>query len=411
MSTHPPTLLLRNVRRPADDTPVDIRIVDGRIQAIAAGQSATPDAWEVDGGGGLVLPGLVESHCHIDKTLWGGPWVPHTAGPSVAERIASERTRRFDVGYPSVERPAALLEQMSLCGTTHIRTHTDIDPEVGLRGVESVQTAATALEGRIDVQQVAFPQQGIITRPGTASLLEEAIRMGATAIGGVDPAGFDSDPTGQLDTIFGLAEKLGCEVDIHLHDPGELGVWQVRQIIERTRSLGMEGKVTISHAFCLAGMSPEVESAVLGALAEARISVTTAAVFNRPVPPVRTFADRGVNLACGNDGIRDLWSPFGNGDMLERAMFVAYRSDLRRDEHIGLALDAATYNGARTLGLEDYGLDVGCVADLVVIPVHNAAEAVVMHPQRRLVIKNGRVVARDGAVVDREGDGKTWPSL
>jgi cytosine deaminase len=389
-------LLLRNVRRPADAELVDIRIAEGRILSIGRQQPAGPDAAIIDGGGGMLLPGLIDSHCHVDKTFWGGPWVAHTAGPSVAERISNERARRFEAGYPSVERTTALLRQMSQCGTTHIRTHTDIDPDVGLRGVETVLAAAGSLEGTIEVQQVAFPQQGIITRPGTASLLKEAVKMGAAAIGGVDPAGLDRAPLGQLDAIFDIAGSAGCEVDIHLHDPGELGVWQIWRIIERTRSLGMEGKVSISHAFCWASLSPEAESDLLDAVARAEITFTTAAVLNRPVLPLRTFKNKGITLGCGNDGIRDLWSPYGNGDMLERAMFVAYRSDLRRDEDIALALDCATYNGARILRLEDYGVDEGCKADLIVVPARNAAEAVVMHPARSLVLKNGKVVASSG---------------
>src|SRR5574337_1335432 len=361
-------LLLRNVYRPGDTEPVDIIITDGRIQSIGKRLSVGSNGRNIDGAGGLLLPGLVDCHCHVDKTLWGGPWIPHTAGPSVAERISDESVRRFEVGYPSIERTSALLKQMSQCGTTHIRTHTDVDPDAGLRGVEMVQAAASSLEGILDVQQVAFPQQGIVSRPGTSSLLKEAVKMGVAAIGGVDPAGMDQNPTGQLDVIFEIADNAGCEIDIHLHDPGELGIWQIWRIIERTRSLGMEGRVSISHAFCWAALSPAVESSLIDALLEAKITLITAAVFNRPVLPVRTLANSGVTLGCGNDGVRDLWSPYGNGDMLERAMFVAYRSDLRKDQDIELALNCATYNGAKILHLEDYGLSEGCKADLVVVP-------------------------------------------
>ncbi|MFP5312261.1 MAG: amidohydrolase family protein [Actinomycetes bacterium] len=386
------SLMLRNVLRPSDSEPVDLRIEGGRIAAVGTQLPQHSGPTDIDCHGGLLLPGFIDSHCHVDKTLWGGPWIPHTAGPSVAERIADERVRRLDVGYPAPNRITALLEQMSQCGTTSIRTHTDVDPEVGLSAIAAVQESANAMAGRIDVQQVAFPQQGVVTRPGTASLLKDALDMGATAIGGVDPAGFDGDPNGQLDAIFNIAGNAGCDIDIHLHDPGELGIWQVEKIIERTKGMGMGGRVTISHAFCLGDMSAPVQSRVFDGLAEARISLTTAAVFSRPVLPLRVLAEQGITVGCGNDGIRDLWSPYGNGDMLERAMFVAYRGDLRRDEDIASALDTATYNGARILGLEGYGLDVGCTADLVVVPARNVAEAVVSRPQRSLVLKSGRVV-------------------
>lgn len=392
-------LLLRNVHRPGDAELVDVRIADGRIQSVGRQQIAGPEVVTLDGGGGLLLPGLIDCHCHVDKSLWGGPWIPHTAGPSVAERISNERARRSEVGSPLTDRIKALLKQMSQCGTTSIRTHTDIDPDIGLRGVEAVQAAASSLAGIIDVQQVAFPQQGVISRPGTASLLKEAVKMGVAAIGGVDPAGLDHDPIGQLDTIFEIANQAGCEVDIHLHDPGELGIWQMWRIVERTRSLGMEGKVSVSHAFCWAAMSADVEARLMSALVEAKIMLITAAVFNQPVLPVRALANSGVTLGCGNDGIRDLWSPYGNGDMLERAMFVAYRNDLRKDEDIELTLNCATYNGAKILRLEDYGVSEGCKADLVVVPAQNPAEAVVMHPPRTFVLKNGNVVA--GAKIDQ----------
>lgn len=389
-------LLLQNVRRPSDARPVDIQVTDGHIVAVGRLHPGQTQGEVIDCQGALLLPGLVDSHCHIDKTLWSGPWIPHTAGPSVAERIADERLRRLDVGYPSLDRITALLEQMSVGGTTSIRTHTDVDPEVGLAGIEAVQKAALSLRERIDVQQVAFPQQGVVTRPGTASLLKDALDMGATAIGGVDPAGFDGDPNGQLDAIFNIGSNSGCDIDIHLHDPGELGVWQVLQIIQRTKGMGMEDRVTISHAFCLADMPAPVQSKVFDGLAEARISLTTAAVFSRPVLPLKILAEYGINVGCGNDGIRDLWSPYGNGDMLERAMFVAYRGDLRRDQDIEMALDTATYNGAKILGLEKYGLDVGCKADLVVVPARNVAEAVVSRPLRNLVVKNGQIVMNRG---------------
>jgi cytosine deaminase len=134
-------------------------------------------------------------------------------------------------------------------------------------------------------------------------------------------------------------------------------------------------------------------------LAEAQVTVTTAAVYDFPVPPIKKLVAAGVNVACGNDCIRDLWGPYGTGDMLDRAMHVAYRSVFRRDEDIEIALRAATYGGAHALGLDTYGLRVGAPADLVVVAASTPAEAVVVRPPRALVLKGGRVVARNGHVV------------
>ena len=396
------SLLVRGGRLWGEDGRVDILVRDGVVERVEPGLVRATDAPGVeviDVQDRLVLPGLVEAHCHLDKTLYGGSWVPHSAGDALADRIANERRRRGELGLPDVDRVTALLERMVAAGTSYVRSHTDVDPEVGLRGVETVRAAAERLGGRIAVQQVAFPQSGLITNPGTAELLEAALKDGIEVIGGLDPAGIDRDPVRHLDVVFGLAERYGAGVDIHLHDGGSLGIWELELIAERTRLTGLGGRVTVSHAYALGQADEATQDRIAAQLAEAGVTVLTAAVYSFPVPPIRKLRAAGVNIACGHDGIRDLWGPYGSGDMLERAMHVAYRSTFRRDEDIELALDAATHGGARTLGLEPHGATVGAVADLVVVDARTAAEAVVVRPVRELVLKSGRVVARDGHVV------------
>jgi cytosine deaminase len=382
-------VLLRGGRPWGRDAPADILVRDGRIDRVADGIEA-PTAHSYDITGQLVLPGLVEAHCHLDKTLYGGPWVPHSADDTLAGRIGNDLGRRAELGVPSVERVTALLQRMSAYGTTHVRTHTDIDPLVGLRGVEAVREAAAA--SPIDVRQVAFPQHGVLTNPGTAELLEEALKSGVEAIGGLDPAGIDRDPVRHLDLIFGLAEKYGAHLDIHLHDGGSLGGWELELITERTRALGLGGRVAVSHAYALGQLDDAYQDRLVQGFADAGVSLVTAAVYSFPVPPIKKARAAGVTVACGHDGIRDLWGPYGSGDMLERAMHVAYRSTFRRDDDIELALEAATYGGARVLGLDAYGLEPGDRADLVVVPASGPAEAVIVHPARTLVIKDGTVL-------------------
>lgn len=368
----------------------DILIDDGVVVAVGASE-LTPTR-TIDVTGMLVLPGLVEAHCHLDKTLYGGPWVPHTAGDALADRIAHDLDRRAGLGVPDVDRIAALLTRMSDLGTTTVRSHTDVDPVVGLRGVEAVTEAAARLADRVDVQQVAFPQHGILTNPGTEQLLDAALAAGVEVIGGIDPAGMDRDPVRHLDVVFGLADKHGVGIDIHLHDGGSLGAWELGLIAERTKALSLGGRVAVSHAYAFGGMSDRDSDAMAATLAEAGVAIVTGAVYDFPVPPVKKLRAAGVTVACGHDGIRDLWGPYGSGDMLERARQVAYRSTFRRDDDIELALHAATYGGRALLGLSAEPLGVGSAADLVVVDVPSAAEAVVTLPPRHLVLKAGKPV-------------------
>ena len=394
-----PALLLSGGRPWGLADAADVLVREGKIDRIGAAIEA-PDADVIDVSGRLLLPGLIDAHTHLDKTLCGGPWVPHSAGDALAARIANERRRRFELGLPSADYATALLERMVVAGTSRVRSHTDIDPEVGLRGVEAIRAAASRLDGRITVEQVAFPQSGLLTNPGTAELLEEALRSGVETVGGLDPAGVDKDPVRPPRRALRprRAVRRGDR-----HPPARrrharvVGAGPDRRSDEGLRARGPrdgEPRLRVRPGLVAAEQDRLIEQ-----LAEAGVTVLTAAVYSFPVPPIKRLRAAGVNVACGHDGIRDLWGPYGSGDMLERAMHVAYRSGFRRDEDIEVALDAATYGGARTLGLQAYGLAEGAPADIVVVDARTPAEAVVARPVRELVLKAGRVVARHGALV------------
>lgn len=284
-------------------------------------------------------------------------------------------------------------------GTTHIRTHVDVDTETGLANLDGVLATRETLRGAIDIQVVAFPQSGLLIRPGTLELLEEALRRGAEVVGSLDPAGIDRDPAGQLDAIFALAERYGVEVDIHLHDPGELGAFQVELIADRTRALGLKGRVAISHAFCLGQVEEMRYKALEALLVELDIAIMTHGPGNRLFPPILRLAEAGVRLFSGNDGIRDAWGPFGNGDMLERAWLLSYRSNFRRDEEVEVALRMCTYGGARVLRADQYWLEPGCRVDLIVVDGETPTMAVMERRPRALVLKGGCLVAREGQVL------------
>jgi len=272
--------------------------------------------------------------------------------------------------------------------------HVDVDTAAGLDSLHGVLEARDAYADRVDVELVAFPQSGLLVRPGTAELLEAAVRAGADLVGGLDPAGFDHRPVEHLDTIFAIAGRHGCGLDIHLHDGGELGAFTIDLIIERTRALGLAGKVTISHAFALAEVPEARLERLVDGLAGQRVSLTTVAPSNRPPLPLARLAAAGVAVGLGCDGIRDLWSPWGDGDLLGRAALLAWRAGARRDQDLAAALELATAGGAGVLGLDGHGLEPGCWADLALVPASTVGEAVVAHPPRSLVLKRGRVVAR-----------------
>jgi len=230
-------------------------------------------------------------------------------------------------------------------------------------------------------------------------LLDAAVRSGADLVGGIDPLEIDRDPKGQLDGIFRITARHGVGLDIHLHEPGEMGAFSMELILERTTALGMQGKVTISHAFCLGAPDRDLVDPLIDALAKANVAIMTTGPASRPAPPVKRLRERGITVCSGSDGIRDTWGPYGSADMLERAMFVGLRNNFRHDQEVEMALDVCTHGGAKVMGLRDYGLAPGRAADIVLAEGESLTEAVVSHAPRRLVVKRGRIVARDGKAV------------
>lgn len=391
-------LLLRNVR-PLGGEATDILIEKGRIARRGSGLDAPAGVAVEDGGNAIVLPGLVEAHTHLDKSLWGLPWYKNEVGPKLLDKIDNERLNKRRLDIDPYRQSARQTVQSSRMGSTHIRSHVDIDTDHGMWGVEGVMQMRDEYRDIIDVEIVAFPQSGLLRRPGTLELMDEAMKLGAEVVGGLDPCTIDRDPKGHLDAIFELCQRHGKPLDIHLHEPGEVGAFSMDMIIERTRALGMQGKVTISHAFCLGAPDPALIDPLIAQLAELDIAIMTTAPASRPAPPVKKLIEAGIRVCSGSDGIRDTWGPYGNADMLERAMFVGLRNNFRRDDELKIALDVCTVEGAKVMELEGYGLEQGCKADLVLLPGETLAEAVVTRSPKRRVVKNGKIVARDGVSV------------
>ena len=369
----------------------DVEIRDGRIAALHPTTTAEP--------GVMLLPPLVDGHIHLDKTLLGLPWVSNqAAGNTVSDRIEAERKVRAARTLPETETGANLVKQVVASGTLHMRSHVDIDNQLGLRNLHAVLEIRERFRDLVTIQIVAFPQSGLLRSPGTAALLDEAVAQGADLVGGLDPIGIDGDLAGHLDPIFAIAVKHGVGIDIHLHDGGESGIAQMLAIAERTRGNGLTGKVAISHAFALGSVPTDLAARTADTLAAAGIAIMSHGPGAATMPPLPLLRAHGVEVFGGSDNIRDAWSPFGNGDMLERAMLIGYRANFRHDHELRLAYEMVTEAAARVLGLPDYGIRVGGSADFVAMEAETLAEAVAARPRRKWVMKAGRVVAREGVL-------------
>jgi cytosine/creatinine deaminase len=359
-------LLLTNVRLPDGSGPVSIEIRGGRIASVGAARQSDPSLATFDGRGRVVLPRLVDAHMHLDKTLMGEPWIGLPETRTLAERVAAAE---------------------SLLAT---RTTLSVQ-ERATAPVDALLAVRERFAGQVEIQLVAFPQDGAIT-PGVAELLEEALRMGCTVLGGLDPAGYDQDVEAQLRLLFTLAPRFGADIDVHLHDGGTLGLFEIGRICTWTERTGYKGKVAVNHAFAL-GDRPAAEVApVLERMARAGVAVVTAASGAAAVPPASAIWDAGAVLGIGSDNVHDSWSPFARGDVLEKAFLVAYRNNLRTDAGLNQTLAAVTDVNARLLGLEPGRIEAGAPANLVLVDAENGAEAVAAHPPRLLVVRGGQVV-------------------
>ncbi len=393
-------LTLLNARLNASREQSDVTIDAGRIAAIApAGKQPAQGAAE-DLRGQIVLPGFVDGHCHADKSMWGEPWAERTSEVISMDQMFEDTLQQWaKVKTPVADRALHFMRKCVCHGSTFIRTFADIDPAIGLDGLHGVLEAKSKLEGLTDIRVIAFPQLGVLRRPGNVELMEEALREGADGIGGLDPAAVDGAADKQLDIVFGLASKHQAFVDFHMHEEGELGLWLIKRIAERTKALGMQGRVSICDAFSLAHLNPAETEAIGAVLADAGITVAVGVHGLLPVPDVQTMSRIGVPMCLGSDSARSLWSPWGDGDMLARSSLLAYKRYFRRDVDLELALDLANVHGQAGMGLPSNTLSVGDPADLVVLPGEAKGELVVLPPPRSLVLKAGRVVARNGELV------------
>ncbi|MFE1955707.1 amidohydrolase family protein [Streptomyces sp. NPDC059524] len=395
-------MLIRDVR-PWGGERSDVELSGTRIAAIRPHDPAAAPAGEVvEGRGRLLLPSFSDVHVHLDSTRIGLPFRPHTGGPGVWTMTMNDRENWRTAEVPLDERVAGTLERMIARGTTRVRSYAQVDVDCKLEKFDAVVAAKEKFAGRADVQIMTFPQAGILREKGTVDYLEASLKAGADVMGGIDPCSLDKDPKQHLDIVFGLAEKYQVEVDIHLHEPGHLGVFSTDLILERTRALGMQGKVTLSHAYELGSISESVSRRLIDEFAELDVAMATVAPSVSNQLSLADLTEAGVRVGLGEDGQRDYWSPYGNCDMLDRTWQLAFTNNYRRDDLIEMSLAVATLGGAsimdhdvpRLKGIADRpGLAAGDRADLLLVDGETPSSAVMDRGTDRTVLHDGVVVA------------------
>ncbi|WP_415855065.1 amidohydrolase family protein [Sinomonas sp. G460-2] len=403
------TTIIKNARPwggPASDVVIgDSGAPSARITEVrphGAGAADPEGAVVVDGRGRLLLPAFSDVHVHLDSTRLGLPFRPHTASPGIWPMVMNDRKNWRNAEAPIGERVRTTLEMMIARGTTRVRSYAQIDVDCKLERFEAVLAAKEQYAHAADVQIIAFPQAGLLREAGTPELIEESLKLGAGVVGGIDPCTLDRDPVRHLDIVFGLAEKYQLPVDIHLHEPGHLGVYSTDLILERTRALGMQGKVTMSHAYDLGSVDEATTRRLIDEFAELDVSMATVAPALQGQLPLVDLAEAGVRMGLGEDGQRDYWSPYGNADMLDRTWQLAFTNRFRRDELIEHCLAVASVGGAsvidptarRLKGTADRpGLAAGDPAELLLVDGETPAAAVMDRGKDRTVLHRGRVVA------------------
>ncbi|QMU96127.1 amidohydrolase family protein [Microbacterium esteraromaticum] len=395
-------MIIRNVR-PWGGAASDVEVAEARISRIRPHDAAAALApGDVDGRGRLLLPSFSDVHVHLDSSRIGLPFRPHTGAPGVWGMMMNDRRNWRDTDVPHAEIVANTLEKMIVHGTTRVRSYAQVDVDCRLEKFESVLAAKERFADRVDLQIMTFPQAGILREEGTVEYLEESLRLGADVMGGIDPCQLDRDPVKHLDIVFALAEKYQVEVDIHLHEPAALGVFSTELVIERTRALGMQGKVTMSHAYDLGGVDAATTRRLIDEFAELDIAMASVAPAAPHQLPLADLVAAGVRFGLGEDGQRDYWSPYGNGDMLDRTWQLAFTNGYRRDELIEMSLAVATVGGAsimdhavpRLAGIADRpGTAIGDRADLLIVDGETPTSAVMDRGGDRTVLHDGVVVA------------------
>jgi cytosine deaminase len=404
-------LVLRGAQLPDRHGPVDIVIQDGVIADLgtAGGMLARET---IDLAGRVVTPGLVEAHIHLDKALLDDRIVATTGTLAEAIRVTSEAKRAFTVDDIRA-RARRALDLAVRAGTTAMRTHVEVDPIVGLAGMEAVLPLRDEYRGALDLQVCAFAQEGIVKAPGTEGLLRRALTMGADLVGGCPYN--DTDGAEHVRIIFALASAFGVDADFHVDFADEPEHLHIRNVAAETVRTGWRGRVAVGHLTELAAVPPYQQGELVAEIAAAGIGVIVLPMTDlylmgrrdelnvrRGLAPIRRLLDGGVRVALASNNLRNPFTPVGTADLVDLAAVAAVAAHMGTPADLRRLLNTITVHPAAILRLPDYGLDRGCRADLVAWDCERVEDIVAARPPRALVVKRGRVTVQyERRVVER----------
>jgi cytosine/creatinine deaminase len=393
-------LIIRNARladRPLDGT-LDIGIENGRIVAIEPAISA--DAQVHDACGRLVCPGLIETHIHLDKSRIIDRCAPQdrrTLSPVIGVAPLKRHMTVEDVR----ERARRTLEQCLLHGTTRMRTQVEVDPGIGLRGFEGVQSLAEEFKWAIDIEICVFPQEGLTNYPGTEELLVEALKRGAPVLGGAPR--YDTDYAGQLRRIFELAREFDVDIDLHLDVGTTPEGMHIHLVRELTDTFKRGGRVVVGHMAKLSLMPPDDVAVLARGLRDSGISVTVLPATDlflmgrdrdhsvpRGVADANLLLEHGVNCSLSSNNILNPATPYGDCSLIRIANLYANVLQLDRPTQLRECFRMLTDRSARLLNKLDYGFRIGAPADLAIFEAQTPEQAIAEIAQPRAVFKAGR---------------------
>lgn len=368
-------------------------IEEGIIKKIA--DEVPSDAKEViDAKGYLAVPSLVDNHIHLDKGHYGGKWKAVVPMNSVSERIVEEQGFLQDFLKETPEKAQALIDLITGNGATFLRVQVNVDPTIELENLKIVKEVLEKNKHKLDYEFVLFPQHGTLYTEEKGLLSKALEDESVTVLGGLDPATIDGDIEKSLKTTFDLAKKYNKGIDIHLHDRGTLGIFEINRIIDYTIASNLQGKVQISHAMALADISDNELNTIAKRLKEANIAINTTTPIDTKALSIPVVQSNGVNVNVVNDNINDHWSPFGTGDLIQRVSRVAEVFSMCDEVSLSKALGLVT-RGVTPLDNEGNQVwpKVGDKASILFAKAESSAHLVARVCQERVVLFKGNIVS------------------